>query len=231
MDLDRLFADPAAITARYQPIVDVASGQPVAYEALIEVAGAEPAVVFAAAARAGRTAELDRVAREVAIRDAGEWLGTALLFVKLAAAPGELPPDWLASMSSVAMAAGVSLRQVVLEVVQPPPGDSLERTARIATRCRGAGCQVALVAAADARVTRSLVTALLPDYVTLDRLLVARLPFAEAEAAEVVREAAAGGARVIAIGVENDVQATVVARLGVPWAQGWRYGRPAAPGG
>ncbi|HVF03915.1 MAG TPA: EAL domain-containing protein [Frankiaceae bacterium] len=230
MDITRLLEDPGTARARYQPIVSVASGLPVAYEALLHVPGADPATVFAAAARMGRLADLDRVAREVAIRDAGGWLGSAALFVKLVAAPGDLPPDWLASMRSVAGVAGVPMAQLVLEVVQPPPGDPLDRTARIAIRCRGAGCLVALVGADDARVTRSLVGALLPDFVTLDRSLVERLPAPEAmaSAAEVVREAA--GARVIAFGVENDAQAAAVAELGVPWAQGWRYGRPVAPG-
>lgn len=229
MDIARLLGDPGAAHARYQPIVSVATGAPMAYEALLHVPGADPAEVFAAAARDGRLADLDRFAREVAIREAAGWLGGAALFVKLAAAPGDLPADWLASMRSVAGEAGVPLGQIVLEVVQPPAGEPLDRTARMAIRSRGAGCLVALVGADDARVTRSLVGALLPDFVTLDRALVARLPAPDAveAAAAVVREAA--GARVIAFGVENDAQADAVAALGIPWAQGWKYGHPAAP--
>ena len=230
MDLTRLLGDPGTFHARYQPIVALATGREVAYEALLHPAdeSVPPAALFAAAAGAGRLAELDRIAREVAVRDAAGWLGAALLFVKLAAAPGDLPPDWLDSMLAVAGAAGVPMRQVVLEVVQPRPGEALERTARIVTRCRGAGCAVALVGAGDPKVVRSLVGALLPDYVTLDRSVVSRLPTTDAvaTAAAVVREAELGSARVIAFGVETDVQAAAVERLGVPWAQGWRYGRP-----
>ncbi|HWL37706.1 MAG TPA: EAL domain-containing protein [Frankiaceae bacterium] len=228
MDLAKLLADPAAFGAKYQPIVALASGRPVAYEALLHVEGVPPGAVFGAAATAGRLADLDRVARDVAVRDAAGWLGGALLFVKLAVAPGDLPPDWLASTRAVAAEAAVPLRQVVLEVVQPGPGETLERTARIVTRCRGAGCQVALVGALDPRTVRNLVSALLPDYVTLDRSVVARLPGAEATetAEDVVRAAEAGAARVIAFGVENDAQAAAVGRLGVEWAQGYLYGRP-----
>lgn len=229
MDIARLLGDPGAFSARYQPVVDVATREPVGYEALLQPADATvpPGAVFAAAAAAGRLADLDRVAREVAIRDAGGWLGGALLFVKLSVAPGDLPADWLTSTRAMAQAAGVPLRQVVLEVVQPRAGETLERTARVVTRCRGAGCAVALVGAGDARVVRSLVSALLPDYVTLDRALVARLPGAAADAEEVVR--AAAGAELIAFGVENEAQHAAVARLGVPWAQGWLYGRPRRP--
>ena len=70
---------------------------------------------------------------------------------------------------------------------------------------------------------------LLPDYVTLDRSLVARLPApdAVATARELLREAAAGSASVIAFGVETEAQAHAVLELGVPWAQGWLYGHPA----
>lgn len=226
MDIARLLADPAAFGAKYQPIVALASGRPVAYEALLHVEGVPPGAVFGAAATAGRLADLDRVARDVAVRDAAGWLGDALLFVKLAVAPGDLPPDWLTSTRAVAAAAGVPLRQVVLEVVQPGPGEPLDRTARIVTRCRGAGCQVALVGALDPRTVRNLVSALLPDYVTLDRSVVGRLPGAADVAEDVVRAAEAGAARVIAFGVESDAQAAAVARLGVEWAQGYLYGRP-----
>lgn len=227
MDLTRLLGDPGAFQARYQPIVSVATRRPVAYEALLHVRdpGVAPGALFEAAAPAGRLADLDRMAREVAIRDAAGWLGASLLFVKLAAAPGDLPADWLDSMRAVADEAAVALRQVVLEVVQPAPGEPLARTARIVTRCRGAGCCVALVGADDPRVVRNLAAALLPDYVTLDRSIVARLPSPDAGA---VLEAA-GEARVIAFGVEDEAQHSAVERLGVPWAQGWLYGRPRSP--
>ena len=233
MDIARLLGDPEAFHARYQPIVALSTRRPVGYEALLHTAdaAASPGALFAAAAAAGRIADIDRIAREVALRDATGWLGEALLFVKLAAAPGDLPADWLTSMRAVAEAAGVPLRQVVLEVVQPRLGEPLERTARTVIRCRGAGCHVALVGAADPTVVRSLVRALLPDYVTLDRAIVARLPAGDAAdvAEQVVTEAAAASAGVIAFGVESEEQAAAVERVGVPWAQGWLFGRPRKP--
>jgi EAL domain-containing protein (putative c-di-GMP-specific phosphodiesterase class I) len=236
VEIATLLGDADAFHAWYQPVVDVSTGMPVGYEALLHATDAGtpvPAgVLFEAASAAGRLADLDRIAREVAIRDAAPWLGAALLFVKIAVPAGDLPAGWLDSTQAVAVAAGVSLRQVVLEVVQPPPGEPLERTARVVIRCRGAACQVALVGAGDAAVVRSLVGALLPDFVTLDRSVVARLPEPDAvsTARALVREAAAGSARVIAFGVETQAQAAAVAELGVPWAQGWLYGRPRRPG-
>jgi EAL domain-containing protein (putative c-di-GMP-specific phosphodiesterase class I) len=237
VDLAALLGEQGAFHARYQPIVDVATRDPVGYEALLHAvapgggAALAPGALFAAAAAGGRLADLDRIGRAVAIRDAAGWLGDALLFVKLAVSVGELPTGWLDPTRDAALAAGVPLRQIVLEVVQPAPGSSLERTARVVTRCRGAGCQVALVGATDPRVVRSLVGALLPDYVTLDRALVERLPDpgAAAEAAAVVAEAGGAGAGVIAFGVETEGQAAAVGELGVPWAQGWLYGRPRRP--
>lgn len=235
MEIGTLLRDAEAFHARYQPIVDVTTRAPVGHEALLHAVSSgvpvAPGALFAAASDAGRLADLDRVGREVAIRDAAGWLGDALLFVKIAVAAGDLPADWLESTRAVAGAVGVPLKQVVLEVVQPKSGEPLERTARVVIRCRGAGCQVALVGAGDTRVVRSLVGALLPDYVTLDRSVVARLPepAAVSTATELLREAAAGSARVIAFGVETEAQAAAVAELGVPWAQGWLYGRPKRP--
>lgn len=228
MDVARLLGEPDAFTARYQPVVDVVTRTPVGYEALLDVRGHDAGEVFRAAAAAGLLTELDVLARAAAVRDAAGWLGSSLLFVKLAAPPGDLPADWLASTTSGAREAGVPLGQVVLEVVQPPPGEPLERTARLVIRCRGAGCRVALVGAGDASVVRNLVRSLLPDYVTLDRTLVSRLPAPDAVALarELLREAAAGAAGTIAFGVETEEQAAAVLELGVPWAQGWLYGRP-----
>jgi EAL domain-containing protein (putative c-di-GMP-specific phosphodiesterase class I) len=234
VDVAALLASPGAFHARYQPIVDVVTRAPVGYEALLHASAPGPVApgeLFAAAASAGLLSEVDRVAREVALRDAASWLGPSLLFVKLAVAAGDLPADWLVSTVAVARSAGVPLSQVVLEVVQPPPGAALERTARVVIRCRGAGCRVALVGAGDPATVRHLVRALLPDFVTLDRSLVARLPAADAVpvARELLREAAAGSAEVIAFGVESEAQAAAVSELGVPWAQGWLYGRPRRP--
>ena len=232
MDIARLLGEPEAFHARYQPVVDVVTRVPVGYEALLHgPSGTSPGDLFAAARAAGLLAELDGVARAVALRDAGAWLGSALLFVKLAVSAGDLPADWLASTTEAARAAGVPLRQVVLEVVQPRAGAPLERTARVVIRCRGAGCQTALVGAGDAGVVRNLVGSLLPDYVTLDRSLVSRLPAPDAVslARELLREAAAGSAGTIAFGVETEAQAAAVLELGVPWAQGWLYGRPRRP--
>ena len=231
MDVARLLGEPGALSARYQPVVDVVTRAPVGYEALLDVRGHDAGEVYRAAAAAGLLAELDGVVRAAALRGASGWLGTSLLFVKLAAPPGDLPADWLASTTAAAREAGVPLRQVVLEVVQPRAGEPLERTARVLIRCRGAGCQVALVGAGDAKVVRNLVRSLLPDYVTLDRSLVSRLPAPDAVslARELLREAAAGSAGTIAFGVETEAQAAAVLELGVPWAQGWLYGRPRRP--
>jgi EAL domain-containing protein (putative c-di-GMP-specific phosphodiesterase class I) len=201
----------------------------VAYEALLHADdGRTPADLFAAARRDGTIGDLDTIGREVAIRDAAPWLGSALLFLKIAAPVVTLPQGWLDSMVAVAREVRVPLKQVVLEVVQPEPGEPLEVTARVVIRSRGAGCQVALVGAGDAVVVRSLVGALLPDYVTLHRSVVARLPApaAVSTAQGLLREAAAGAARVIAFGVETEAQAAAVSDVGVPWAQGWLYGHP-----
>lgn len=231
LDVAGLLGDPDAFQARYQPIVEVATGKVVAHEALLHAT--DPRVsagaLFGAATAAGLLPRLDRLAREVAIRDAAGWLGDRLLFVKVAVPAGDLPADWLDSTRAVAAAAGVPLRKIVLQVVQPPSSQPLERTARMVVRCRGAGCQVALVGATTPLVVRHLVAALLPDYLTLDRSIVSGLPGPDATAAAAEIVAEAGPTHVIAFGVENDTQAAAVLRLGVPWAQGWWYGRPVPP--
>ena len=84
-ELDRILATPGAVTAVYQPIVELASGEVVGYEALAR--GPEgsplhrPDRLFAAAAAAGRVVELDWACRPAAVRgalDAGLGRGASL---------------------------------------------------------------------------------------------------------------------------------------------------------
>src|SRR3954447_15805752 len=97
-DLERILR--RGVRAVYQPVVDIAREDVVGYEALVraEPPLASPAELFAAAAAAGMTAELDWACRAAAFKGAieGGLRPPATLFIN--AVPEtlgvEVPPEW-----------------------------------------------------------------------------------------------------------------------------------------
>src|SRR3954470_23754313 len=95
--------DSRAVTPVFQPLVDIASGQVLGYEALSRgPAGTpweSPATLFAAARAAGRDSELDWVCRAAAYRAALDAGLEQTLFVNMEPTAWRTPcPDDLAPM-------------------------------------------------------------------------------------------------------------------------------------
>jgi EAL domain-containing protein (putative c-di-GMP-specific phosphodiesterase class I) len=225
--LASLLADEESLCALYQPVINLAGGEVVAQVASLSAKrGARelnPGELFAMARTPAAIALLDRLGRSVALRDAAGWLGSQVLFLRLLPQMLDQPGDVLAGLPDVAREAGVPMRQVVIEVALGGKHE-LTHLARVFTRCRGGGCQVAVVGVADALTVRQTVSMLAPDFVKLGRELLA------GEAAELVaatvQAAHDTGARVVAFGVEDAVEAERARVAGADWGQGWHFGRP-----
>jgi EAL domain-containing protein (putative c-di-GMP-specific phosphodiesterase class I) len=225
--LSSLLTDESALCGLYQPIVDLGSEAVVAQAASLAgkrgTRDLSPGDLFAMARTPAAVTLLDRLGRSVAVRDAAGWLGAQMLFVRLLPQMLGQPGDALEGLADVARQAGVPMRQIVVEV---PLGEKHELThlARVFTRCRGGGCRVAVVGVADAATVRQTVSMLAPDYVKLGRELLTD------EAADVVvatvQAAHDTGARVVAFGVEDAVEAERARVSGADWGQGWHFGRP-----
>jgi len=123
-DLLPLFADErGCLYSEYQPIVSLPQRATVGYEALLRAPAPDDRkvtsdVLFPAAEAAGWTHVLDRVGRTTALRDAGSWLGEALLFVNFIPTSIYRPEVCLRTTELAAHKAGVRLSQVVFEVTE-----------------------------------------------------------------------------------------------------------------
>lgn len=225
--LTALLADESALFALYQPVVDLRTGSPVAQVASLSARRAarelSPGELFSMARTPAGITLLDRLGRSVAVRDAAGWLGSQLLFVRLLPQMLVQPGDALEGLADVAREAGVPMRQIVVEV---PLGEKNELThlARVFTRCRGGGAQVAVVGVADAATVRQTVSMLAPDFVKLGRELLS--DEAAGVVAQTVQAAHDTDARVVAFGVEDAVEAQRARASGADWGQGWHFGRP-----
>ncbi len=215
-----------------QPIVDLDSGAVVAYEALARGPAGEferPDLMFAAARRIGRLADLDELCRRAALRAAVDQgvLAPLTLFVNVE--PEVLDGAPLDDLVAIAADASGDV-QVVVEITERALATRPAELLRTVERVRSLGWKVALddVGADDMSLT--FMPLLQPDVVKLDLRLVQERPGpAIAEIMNAVNAyAERSGALVLAEGIETERHLSVARALGARLGQGWLLGRPAS---
>ena len=208
----------------FQPVVDVATGSVVGYEALTRFAdGSAPDVVFAEGRAAGLEAELELAT-----------LGEAV------AAATDLPAGaWLSlNVSPALVTAGKRLasvlrrtdRSIVLEVTEHVAVDDYAALRTAMARLRPK-VRVAVDDVGSGFANFGHIVELRPAFVKLDIGLVRGID------ADLTRQALIVGllhfanessSTTIAEGVETEAELATLRRLGVPLAQGYLLGRPAS---
>ncbi|MET0458571.1 MAG: EAL domain-containing protein [Ilumatobacteraceae bacterium] len=226
---DRLMA-PRALRPTYQPIIDLATGDVVAFEALArwpDVDGATPDAVFAAARHNGRTVELDWACRIAALEGAlAQGLGRDhMLFLNVE--PAALATDAPAGADVVIAAAHRNLR-VMLELTERALVDHPAELLRVVAWARERGWSIALDDVGAAPESLALLPFLAPDVIKLDVSLVTRRPDAVQSAvmAAVMAHGERTGAVILAEGIETADHLDQALALGATLGQGWRFGRP-----
>jgi EAL domain-containing protein (putative c-di-GMP-specific phosphodiesterase class I) len=219
----------------YQPIVSLADRSVVAHEALLrgvvdgrEVGGGD---LFFVAEQAGWLPRLDRIGRESAIAGAGSWLGDDDLFINFNPTSIYRPQVCLASTERVVHETGIDPSQLVFEVVESHAIADRGHLVSILDHYRSLGWRVALDDVGAGWSSLSLLAAVRPEVVKLDKALVQELPD---DGARTVLKAVTDlahqlGAVVVAEGVETERLAEEVTALGADLGQGWLFGRPVRP--
>ena len=219
----------------YQPIVALADRSVVGHEALLrgvvdgrDVGGGD---LFFVAESAGWLDRLDRIGRESAITGAAPWLGDHDLYVNMNPASVVRPQVCLAGTERVVHETGISPSQLVFEVVESQAIADRGHLVSVLEHYRSLGWRVAIDDVGAGWSSRSLMTALRPDVVKLDKDLVQHLPDGRARVvlAAVTDLAHELGAVVVAEGIETERLADEATAIGVDLGQGWLFGRPALP--
>ena len=223
--------DRRAISSVFQPLVDLASGQVLGYEALSRgPAGTpweSPAVLFAAARAAGRDSELDWVCRAAAYRAALDAGLEQTLFVNMEPTAWGTPcPDDLAPVVALAQRRLRVVTEMTERAIAADPSGLLTATAS----CRSAGWGVALDDVGAEPMSLALMPFVHPDVVKLDMHLLHAPdhPHTAHVVAAVAAYAEASGATVLAEGIETAAHESIARTMGATVGQGWRYGRPGA---
>ncbi len=220
-----------SIRAMYQPIVELDSGTVIAWEALARGPRGSalefPDKLFGAAARHGRTVELDHCCR-VAALDGAIAAGLERhqeLFVNVEPDTAGAPvPAFLQMGRDRAQARLRVTVEITERELTSDPGALLSLVAHYRSR----GCGIALDDVGIDPRSVSLMPLLRPDVIKLDMSFVQQ-PMTRERARivhAVVAEAERSGARVLAEGIETAEQARAARTLGAELGQGWHFGRP-----
>jgi diguanylate cyclase (GGDEF)-like protein len=225
-DFAALIARPDAVRPVFQPIVALASGEAVGYEALARFEGKPglpPSWWFSQAHRFGLGAALE-----------GESVRAAL------AAPNRPPGTFLSiNLSPSALASArlgeqlpADLRGLVVEITEEERVVDVERLQRHLEPLRARGARIAVDDAGEGYAGLQQVMSMRADIIKLDRALVADVHADPAKVAligSLVHFARSTGAAICAEGIETLEELRVLIHLGVAYGQGWALGRPGAP--
>jgi EAL domain-containing protein (putative c-di-GMP-specific phosphodiesterase class I) len=218
-----------AIFPVYQPIMDLATETVVAVEALTRGPAGSPVefpdALFAAAARAGLMAPLDKVcfARALQVARDGWDVVPPLVFINVEPAALDLAP----TPELLALVRPERFR-VVAELTERALAAHPAGVLSIATLANQDGNAIALDDVGADPVSLAFLPLVEPDAVKLDMHLLRdpHAPGAIETAAVVSGYAERSGAVVIAEGVETEADLTTARALGAQWGQGWLFGRP-----
>ena len=218
--------EPGILRMDFQPIIDTARGTVVGYESLARFSGppyATPDCWFALARAAGLGAELEARALGTALEARSALPPNCFLSVNVG-------PEALLSPSVAAVFAGAGdLRGIVVEITEQTAVDNYDALRNAIAPVRAAGALLAVDDAGAGFASLKHITVLRPDFVKVDRDLIAGIDADETKAA-VVEALGLFTSRLdswlVAEGVETSAELDRLLSLRVPLAQGYGLGRP-----
>ena len=226
-DFAALIARPQAVRPAFQPIVAMASGEPVGYEALARFDG-KPGLAAVVVVLAGPPASASEP------RSRRESARAAL------AAPsrprGDVPVDQPEPLGArVRPRSRSSCRPtcvgLVIEITEEERVLDVEGLQRDLEPLRARGARIAVDDAGEGYAGLQQVMSMRADIIKLDRALVADVNADPAKVAligSLVHFARSTGAAICAEGIETLEELRVLIHLGVAYGQGWAVGRPGA---
>src|SRR3954449_963373 len=225
--IERVLAEPELVRPVFQPIVDLDRGVASGYEMLARFVSpikASPLVWFAEAERRGLDTQLEAMLVEAGL-DALGWLPDGC-FLTINVSPRALGSEPVAAL----LAARESLEGVVIEVTEQAVVEDYDDLEYVLRSLRAAGAAIAVDDAGAGYASLHHIVALRPQFVKLDRSLVADLDRDEAKLAVIealVTFSSRIDAWVVAEGIERAEEMAALQRLRVPLAQGYWLGMPA----
>ncbi len=240
--LDHFFVLRNAHSVAFQPIVELESGAVHEYECLFRpnmpTVQASIGAVVQAAVDTNRAAEFDEFVLDAVLGRIEAALtalppnGARRLRFAVNVTPGALQDERFDArrLSGRVRAAGLAPTQLTFEVTEQQAVADLVPLRRRVRALRRAGFGFAVDDAGAGYASFSLIAALRPSQIKVDRQIVRGIAADDAKQALVeafVSFARRIGARLVAEGIETRRDLAVLCRLGVEFGQGYLLGRPA----
>ena len=216
----------------YQPIVDLDSGRPMGFEALLRWQHPTrgllaPGAFLDVLEDSDADSPVAEWVLERACSDATEW--PPELFVSVNVSPRQLArPELARRVSDVLARTGLAPGRLWIEVTEDRPLDEHQDIADV-LRLRDLGVRVALDDFGTGYAGLTYLQRLPADIVKIDMVFVQQVvhdPVSRGIVMAVVGLAEALGLLVVAEGVETVEQASALRQMGVALAQGYLWGRP-----
>lgn len=216
---------PQALSIAMQPIVEIATGGTVGYEALARFPHDPPGPVFAAAIAEGRDLEVELAAAHAALETV-RGLGGDIGFVCVNASPKTVMTAAFRDVLSIADA-----DKTVIELTENAAVHDYAQLRSAIDPLRAQGFRIAIDDVGGGFSCLTHVHQLEPDLIKVDRYLVQAIdsdPVRQIMVSSLAAIAATSGARLVAEGVETQAELSTVRDLGVELAQGYLFGAPEA---
>jgi diguanylate cyclase (GGDEF)-like protein len=215
-----------AISAVFQPIVELATGRIAGFEALTRFTGTDPVrapdLWFAQARRCGLGPALEAHALGAALAVPGRPAGT---FLSVNVSPGALVSTELARVLPQ------DLRDIVIELTEDDVFSSDPALDEALMGLRRRGARIAVDDAGAGYAGLQQIMRVKPDILKLDRSLMQGIHRSESQIAlldAMTRFATTTGAAVCGEGIETVEELRVLGRFDVTYGQGYALGRPGA---
>ncbi len=229
---------PDAVTAVFQPVVDLRTGRVVAAEALArwELDGrpVSPLRFVPLAEELGLGPQLATVIARQSLRALAAWHADGLTEVTSVAvnisAADLLTPGLPERLAGLVAAAGLQPGALTLEITERDVVDDVEKTRAALQQLRAYGITVAVDDFGTGFSSLAYLARLPLQVLKIDREFVAQLDLDDTIARTVVQLARSFGMECIAEGIETPQQLETLFELGVQAGQGWHLGRPADAG-
>lgn len=228
------------IVIRYQPIVALADGVVLGFEALAgpppTASFESPEMLFSFAEETDRILDLERLCQGEALGRAAGWSTAGArqkLFLNCSAHLFN-DPALVADLRTHAAAAGVDTGDLVLEITERVAITEWRAFRRTVDAIREAGFAIAIDDMGSGYSSLHAVTEVEPDYLKFDLLLISGIDRSRIKRdllESLVGLAAKIGARPIAEGVERLEEFDTVRAMGVTYGQGYFFAHPATPAG
>ena len=221
------------ITNLYQPIVDLATETPAAYEALSRGnAGTlfqSPDELFSAAIRHHLLVELDRMCRKRCLLSSRHLPGNTKLFINTLPATIRDPEFQGKHLIELLERAGITPDRIVIEITEKLVIDNLSLFQDAMNYFTDLGMSLAVDDVGSGYSGLETIGKLKPSYLKLDMSLVQGV-----NSSVINREIVKGihsvghsiGAKVIAEGIETPEELKTLREIGIDYGQGYLLGRP-----